>query len=244
MSPFSHPTLPKAVVSPLASSRQLILVTAPYWASTTAELRRFERGSLAAEWQRVGAMVEVSLGKSGLAWGSGLHSETSVAGETKREGDGCAPAGVFALTALFGYAGPVSELAHAARLPYYAATPNLKAIDDPLSRYYNQLVDQRCVDAIDWQSHEEMWRDDARYAIGAVVAHNSEPPVPGAGSCIFLHVWQSAEVPTAGCTASSLADMTEICAWLDGSAAPLLVQLPQAEYLRFKDAWALPALAG
>lgn len=231
-----------ATYSPLAASRQLILVVAPDWASTAAELRRFGRESLAAEWRQVGASVEVSLGKSGLAWGSGLHREVSASGPTKKEGDGCAPAGIFALTALFGYAGPGSDLARTARLPYYAATRDLKAIDDPLSRYYNQLVDQRCIDAIDWQSHEEMWRDDERYAIGAVVAHNSEPPLPGAGSCIFLHVWPSAGMPTAGCTASSLADMTEICAWLDGAAAPLLVQLPQAEYRHFKDAWALPAL--
>lgn len=244
MTPSPFPATSPLTISPLAPSRQLILVTAPDWTSTAAELQRFERESLAAEWRRVGASVPVSLGKSGLAWGIGLHREISASGPTKKEGDGCAPAGIFALTALFGYAGPASDLAHAARLPYYAATPDLKAIDDPLSRYYNQLVDQRCVDAIDWQSHEEMWRDDARYAIGAVVAHNSEPPLPGAGSCIFLHVWHGPGLPTAGCTASSLADMTEICAWLDGAAAPLLVQLPQAEYRHFKDAWALPALAG
>ena len=33
-----------------------------------------------------------------------------------------------------------------------------------------------------------MLRADGRYAIGAVVAHNADPPLlPGAGSCIFLH---------------------------------------------------------
>lgn len=243
MTSLSSPSTSALANSPLASSRQVLLVTAPDWASTTGELRRFERKSLAAEWRRVGDRVTISLGKSGLAWGIGLHREVSVAGAAKREGDGCAPAGIFAITALFGYAGPESNLAHAARLPYYAATCDLKAIDDPLSRHYNQLVDQRCVDEIDWHSHEEMLRDDGRYATGALIAHNSEPPVPGAGSCIFLHVWQSAGMPTAGCTASNLADMTEICAWLDGAALPLLVQLPQSEYRRFKDAWALPAPA-
>ena len=243
MTLFPTPAASPLANSPLASSRQVILITAPDWASTTGKLQRFERESLASEWRGVGEEVEVSLGRGGLAWGIGLHRARSAAGPAKYEGDGCAPAGVFALTALFGNAGPESDLARSARLPYYAATHDLKAIDDPLSRYYNQLVDQRYVDAIDWQSHEEMLRDDTRYTLGAVVAHNTEPPLPGAGSCIFLHVWQSAGVPTAGCTAGSLADMTEIFRWLDGAAAPLLVQLPQAEYRRFKDAWALPGRA-
>jgi L,D-peptidoglycan transpeptidase YkuD (ErfK/YbiS/YcfS/YnhG family) len=83
-------------------------------------------------------------------------------------------------------------------------------------------------------------RHDERYAIGAVIAHNSLDPVPGAGSCIFLHVWQSEGMPTAGCTAGALADITEICSWLDAAAAPLLVQLPVAEYAHFRESWALP----
>ena len=244
MTPLSSPRAPPLADSPLASSRQIILVSALDWASSTGKLQRFERESLTAEWRRVGDEVEVSLGRGGLAWGIGLHREVSTTGAAKKEGDGCAPAGIFALTGLFGAAGPESDLACSARLPYYATTRDLKAIDDPRSRYYNQLVDQRYVDEIDWQSHEEMLRDDTRYTIGAVVAHNAEPPVPGAGSCIFLHVWHSIGVPTAGCTASSLGDMTEICRWLDGAAAPLLVQLPQAEYRRLKEAWALPMQAG
>ena len=41
-------------------------------------------------------------------------------------------------------------------------------------------------------------------------------------------------------TAASLANMSEVCAWLDATANPLLVQLPQAEYIRYRQAWALP----
>ena len=85
-----------------------------------------------------------------------------------------------------------------------------------------------------------MLRADSRYDLGAVVAHNVAPPLAGAGSCIFLHVWQDAATPTAGCTAASLANMSEVCAWLDATANPLLVQLPQAEYIRYRQAWALP----
>jgi len=229
---------------PLASSRQLLVVIAPAWVSCTAHLQRFERVCLDGDWLPVGTPITVSLGKSGLAWGRGLHLQGGRVGPENREGDGCAPAGIFAITALFGYAAPDSRFARAAKLPYLFASHDLKAIDDPASVHYNRIVDQSALAQHDWVSCEDMRRSDPRYAVGAVVAHNAEPPVPGAGSCIFLHVWQSEGVPTAGCTAMSLADMSEIGGWLDGAAAPLLVQLPRAEYEGWREAWALPALIG
>lgn len=229
--------------SALASSRQLLLVIAPGWDSHVAQLRRFERARFDGDWQPVRAVIAVSLGRSGLAWGRGLHSQAGRVGPEKREGDGCAPAGIFAITALFGYAAPDSPFARAAKLPYLQATRDLKAIDDPASGHYNQIVERSSVVQPDWTSCEDMLRSDRRYAVGAIVGHNSERPVPGAGSCIFLHVWENEGAPTAGCTAMSLADMTEIGGWLDGAAAPLLVQLPQAEYERWREAWALPAFS-
>lgn len=226
--------------SPLAASRQLLVVQAPDWPSAAAGLQRFVRADAAADWLPVGRGIPVSLGRSGLAWGIGLHGEGNRAGPRKQEGDGCAPAGIFAITELFGDAGPDSPFASAAKLPYRQATDNLKCIDDPLSRHYNQFVDLDARLARDWTSHEDMRRTDQRYAVGAVIAHNSPNPVPGAGSCIFLHVWQAAGVATAGCTAGALADISEICSWLDAAAAPLLVQLPETEYAHFRAAWALP----
>lgn len=154
----------------------------------------------------------------------------------KHEGDGCSPAGVFAITALFG----LSQYANIGRLPFLATTPDLKAIDDPASAYYNQIVDQRHIVQPDWSSCEDMLRNDERYAIGAVVAHNSESPLSGAGSCIFLHVWEGEGLPTAGCTAMSLADMILLAGWLDARQAPLLVQVPQVEYRRLASQWGLP----
>jgi L,D-peptidoglycan transpeptidase YkuD (ErfK/YbiS/YcfS/YnhG family) len=224
----------------LASSRQLLRVLAPGWDNPVAQLQRFERARRDGDWQTVGSPVKVALGKSGLAWGRGLHPQIGGAGPEKREGDGCAPAGVFAITALFGYASPERAFVGAAKLPYLCATRDLKCIDDPASAHYNRIVDQLEAAQPDWASCEEMLRSDQRYAVGAVVAHNGERPVPGVGSCIFLHVWEREGVPTAGCTAMSLADMSEIGGWLDGAAGPLLVQLPQVEYERLREVWALP----
>jgi len=240
--PSIHST--QNTASALVSSRQLLLVIAPNRECRTAQLQRFERASLDGDWRPAGKAIVVSLGKSGLAWGRGLHTQVGGAGPEKREGDGCAPAGIFAITALFGYAAPDSAFARAAKLPYLWATHDLKCIDDPASAHYNRVVDQSNMAQADWVSCEDMLRSDQRYAVGAVVAHNSESPVPGAGSCIFLHVWESEGVPTAGCTAMSLADMTEIAGWLDGAASPMLVQLPQAVYEGARAAWALPGLIG
>jgi len=238
MPPCSHSTQ-KAAVLPL-SSHQLVLVIAPDRGSQSAQLRRFERAGPEVEWKCVGDALSVSLGRSGLAWGRGLHP--AMTGTVKCEGDGGAPAGIFAITALFGVALPGSEFARAVKLPYLPAALDLKAIDDPASRYYNRIVDQSAVPQPDWGSCEDMLRDDLRYAIGAVVAHNAEPVVPGAGSCIFLHVWAGEGVPTAGCTAMALADMGEIAGWLDGAARPLLVQLAQTEYDALGADWGLPSV--
>jgi L,D-peptidoglycan transpeptidase YkuD (ErfK/YbiS/YcfS/YnhG family) len=225
-----------------ATCRQLLLCLAADGEATAARLQRFERRP-AGDWQAVGAAMPAMLGRSGLAWGRGLHAPGAGGLPAKREGDGRAPAGVFAISELFGAAAPDSALARAAKLPYRHATPELKAIDDPASAWYNRIVDQSAIARPDWASCEDMRRSDQRYAIGAVVDHNAEPPLPGAGSCIFLHVWQAPGVPTAGCTALALADMSEIAGWLDGACSPVLVQLPQAEYEVRREPWGLPPFA-
>lgn len=240
MRPEASAHLSQKVSPMLASSRQLLLVVAPVWEGCIGQLQRYQRMSSAGEWQALGQVITVTLGKSGLAWGRGLHPSVSEAEPEKREGDGCSPAGVFSITALFGSAAPDSALALGAKLPYLSATDNLKAIDDPASAHYNRIVDQSTVARPDWVSCEDMLRRDQRYAVGAVVAHNAQPPVAGAGSCIFLHVREAPDRPTAGCTAMALDNMSQIAGWLDAAARPVLVQLPQAEYERWRDDWALP----
>ncbi len=218
------------------ASTQLLLCIAADWDSPAGELQCFTH-SADGNWQPDGQPRPVMLGRSGLAWGRGLHP--LMAGTAKQEGDGRAPAGVFAITALFGYAPADAPLPRAARLPYHPARPGLKCVDDPASGHYNCIVDAAGVPG-DWASCEDMLRDDRRYELGAVVAHNMNPPLPGAGSCIFLHVWETPETPTSGCTAMALAPMQEIARWLDAARAPVLVQLPESEYARHQQAWGLP----
>src|SRR5574343_186352 len=174
-----------------STTGQLLVVIAEAWGSDGGVLQRFTRLGPGCAWLPVGAPIPVSLGRFGLAWGLGVHPPLAGMVPIKREGDGRAPAGIFAIPALFGAAALASDLAQGAKLPYLQATPDLKAIDDPASVYYNRIVDQSAITQPDWVSCEDMLRSDQRYAIGAVIAHNTELPVPGAGSCIFMHVWES-----------------------------------------------------
>ena len=83
-------------------------------------------------------------------------------------------------------------------MPYDQST-DLQCVDDAASDHYTQIVDRKQV-ASDWQSAEEMRRDDGLYEWVLDVAHNPDAK-PGAGSCIFLHVWSGPESTTVGCTA-------------------------------------------
>ena len=48
-------------------------------------------------------------------------------------------------------------------------------------------------------SAERLWRDDALYDAIVLLGHNDAPPVPGAGSAIFLHLMAGPH--TEGCVA-------------------------------------------
>jgi len=155
----------------------------------------------------------------------------------KREGDGRTPAGIFSLSGAFGYA-PDRECSWI-KLPYREATPILKCIDDVKSRHYNRLIHTDRIEA-DWSSCEEMRRPDDQYRLGIVVEHNPAPAIPGRGSCIFIHIWKGPEVGTAGCTAMAPGDMETLLRWLDPTATPVLIQLPESAYRQLKGPWELP----
>lgn len=213
--PAAEPLLP-------AKSRQALVVIAPSWNASRATLQRWERASPTATWKPVGKAVPVMIGERGLGWGIGLHRVApSEAGPRKAEGDRRAPAGVFALTSAFGKA------EHAVgRLPWQKVTPTLEAIDDSQSRYYNRIVDRARVATPDWHSSERM-ATIPDYALGIVVAHNPQHQ-PGAGSCIFIHLWLGQRPGTAGCTVLRESDLLALLRWLDPERSPVLVQLPRA----------------
>lgn len=221
-------------------ANQLILVITPNWSSVEGQLQLYDRLSPDGAWRAVGSRVPVVVGPNGLAWGVGLHDIRAVAADTepvKHEGDGKAPAGVFRLSSAFGYA-PLDALP-GLKLPYVQATSSLVCVDDSRSTKYNQLVNEETV-TVDWNSAEEMRRQDDLYKWGVTVDHNANPITAGMGSCIFLHVWAGSGIPTTGCTAMPESTMREIVFWLDSKQRPLLVQLPQTLLNRFRTPWGLP----
>ena len=224
--------------SPLANSRQVLLALADSWESQTAEVEMLERGRLGSPWHSVGFKSRVNLGRNGLGWGTGLHGFLEDPGPVKQEGDGKAPAGVFKISAIFGYspAGSVPFF----HLPYIPIDSRTICVDDVQSAYYNLVLDGRVVSAVDWNSSEQMLRRDNLYKWGALVEHNPMPRKFKGGSCIFLHLWKGPSIPTAGCTAFDEADLMGVLRWLRPEAGPVLVQLPRSAYLRLRAAWQLP----
>ena len=228
-----------AASDPLRNSRQYILVLAPNWSSTTGTLRAFERARATSTWKMRGNAIPVVLGKKGLAWGRGLFGTNNGPGPRKIEGDNRVPAGIFRLGPAFGYAA-----AHDARwikLPYVQSTSRSEGIDDPRSRYYNRLVDRSKVARVDWRTSEKMLRADDLYKWGFFVAHNPTA-IPGAGSCIFFHIWKNSSTATTGCTAMAEPDLVRLLRWLDPTAHPVLVQMPLEDYQFFQRKLVLPPM--
>jgi D-alanyl-D-alanine dipeptidase len=218
-------------------SRQCVVVVAANWSSATGVLRAFERTNARGNWKMRGAEIPVVLGKKGLGWGRGLINADGGLSPRKIEGDNKAPAGIFRLGPAFGYAPAPS--ARWMKLRYLPLTKQSEGIDDPRSHYYNRLVDRSKVARVDWRTSEQMMRTDDLYKWGIVVAHNPAAQ-PGAGSCIFLHIWKNSSAPTAGCTAMAEEDLVKLLRWLDPTARPILVQMPAANYHRFQSRLGLP----
>lgn len=231
-----------ALTSPIpARSRQLIVTLSADWNDANASFHRFERIA-SGPWQPVGEAFDSMLGRTGLAWGLGLHTTPPAADDpNKVEGDGKSPAGVFAVGALYGYD---EHFAGSTRLDYQPVDQAWRCVNDGQSQHYNRVLDSDGVDK-DWQEAEEMRRRDELYRLVIAIDHNAilgGTPVPQGGSCIFFHVWRRAGAPTIGCTAMPLTKMKMLASWLDPEQSPVLVALPRAQYRVLQEDWQLPEL--
>jgi L,D-peptidoglycan transpeptidase YkuD (ErfK/YbiS/YcfS/YnhG family) len=221
---------------PWRDAQQVVVVTTADWNANSGQLRTFTRDG--SNWRAALDVAPVTIGRTGSAWGIGLHPAQP--GPVKREGDGRAPAGMFAIGTAFGYAGKADTT-----LPYAAMDASDWCIDVVDSPLYNRIVDAREVgEAAVAGSTEPMRRDihadgDQRYKLGFVIEHNAAG-TRGAGSCIFAHLWKAPGEPTAGCTAMDEPAMRDLLAWLKPAQRPVFVLLPQDEYDRLKHKWNLP----
>ncbi len=121
----------------------------------------------------------------------------------KQEGDGTTPAGCWPLRRVLYRPDRVAPPETA--LPVAALGPDDGWCDGPADPSYNGPILLPYA-----ASHERLWRDDEIYDVIVILGHNDDPPVPGAGSAVFLHVARANYAPTAGCVALALAHLLEL----------------------------------
>lgn len=113
--------------------------------------------------------------------------------DKKREGDMKTPLGSYRLKRVFYRADKIER--PSTTLPLQEITPDMGWCDDPVDPAYNTLI-RKPYEA----SHEDMFRDDDIYDLVVEISHN-DPPVPGLGSAVFLHLMRPEKTGTAGCIA-------------------------------------------
>ena len=215
---------------------QLILGIAPTWDSMRGEVRLFERPR-GGDWIVVAGPFPVLFGKNGLAWGTGLAGQNEP-GLRKKERDGRAPAGVFEIGQVFGYD---AHLPPGADYPYHQVTEADVWSDDPRSPNYNRHIVIDPKNPPDNYTHEKMRSGDFAYHWLIEIRHNSDPPVPGAGSAIFFHIRRGVNRPTTGCTTMAQDNLVKIITWLRAKRHPCYALLPDTEYEKKWRAWNLPS---
>ncbi len=205
-------------------SSQLLVVTTANWSTKDGILQRYEKNN--NHWEKVGKKINIVLGRNGLGWGKGLHTTPKNAKYIKKEGDGKAPAGLFALGNGFGY----SETNFQMNFPYATYKTTDHCVDDSNSQWYNQIIDSKEINK-DYKSFEHMKLRNNLYKYGITVTHNPDQ-IAQAGSCIFIHIRSKSGKGTAGCTAMREDTIVEVLKWLKGEQKPLLLQLAKEEMVK------------
>ena len=199
------------------------------------EIRLLERAH-GGEWAAVAGPFPALFGKNGLAWGTGLAGQNEL-GLRKKERDGRAPAGIFEIGQVFGYD---AHLPPGADYPYHQVTEADVWSDDPRSPNYNRHVVIDPKNPPDNYTREKMRSSDFAYQWLVEIRHNSDPPVPGAGSAIFFHIRRGVNRPTTGCTTMAKENLVKLITSLRAKRHPCYVLLPAVEYDRKWKSWNLP----
>ena len=221
---------------PLHGHYQLMVVLTNGWDELQGNIYCFnlERG----KW-RLKFTNQVVVGGKGMGLGDGIITLKSPGAPVKKEGDLKSPAGIFTTGSAFGYAD--KKEAGWIKNHYIKASDTLICVDDAQSPDYNRLVQSDTIKSA-YNSHEDMHRKDDDYKWGLFLNHNVNGTTPGAGSCIFMHIWQDNKHGTAGCTAMEEGNIVRLLHWIDAGKKPLLVQMPLAVYQKIRLEYRLPGI--
>ena len=121
----------------------------------------------------------------------------------KMEGDEATPAGCFPIREVFYRADRAGELETV--LPTQKIEGDDGWCDDPEDENYNKHI-KLPYNA----SYESLWREDKLYDIIVVLGYNDDPPEPGKGSAVFMHIARPEFSSTAGCIALAREDLLEV----------------------------------
>lgn len=226
---FLIPVLPQAqnalhtYNSYIQTSNQVVFVRASGWNATQGSMQLCQRKDNRHSWKVIHQFA-VTFGRNGLAFDRHSVLPKPATANTKQEGDGKSPAGIFRLGPVFSY-----HSLDGLKMPFTKVDTTDICVDDIRSAYYNTLVNTDTARQKDWNSFEHMRRNDDLYEYGVWVKYNSEKVFADDGSCIFLHVWAGHSSPTAGCTALEKHNMITLIHWLDSKQNPILVQVVEKE---------------
>jgi L,D-peptidoglycan transpeptidase YkuD (ErfK/YbiS/YcfS/YnhG family) len=215
--------------APLAGAIRLALVTADSMNATAAALQLFERATPKDSWRALGAAEPALVGRAGMAWSHFFRGLQRGREPVKVEGDKRAPAGIYPIGRSFGTV-PSSRPGH------LHVTDDTVCVHDLSSPAYNTITSRlRLAPKV---GVENMSRAQPMYRRGLLVDYPTDARAR-AGSCIFIHVWKSPTVGTAGCVSLPEARVEA----LQEFSAPgaVLAILPRAALSRLRGC--LPAAA-
>ena len=221
---------------------QAVIGIADGWNSSHVTLSLVEKNAN-GQWVRVLGPYPGRLGKNGLVWGLGLHTNARNA-TLKKEGDGRSPAGVFALGGL--WVTHKTPVKHNRGVPYVKVGPNdLWVTNTTDARYYNRHVRLDHPARTEWERKEQMRQTDYPHSIKMLICHNTHERkggvVVGGGSSIFFHIWRNdGKSATAGCTSMAEGNLRTIIARIDPARKPVYILLPREEYAKRRQSWRLP----
>lgn len=224
--PAYHPSR----LTSLGDARQVVVVTARSWSSSTAVLRAWDRTG-SGQWQLRTGPVAAWVGRNGF-----------VPADQRWQGSGTSPAGTFAVVSAFGNGADPGTA-----LPYRVADGSDWWAYDPRDPSTYNVLQPRRVPASRWQTS---WAEDlsgygGQYRFVAVLDFN----LPGGvhrtadgqrvadrradtrrGGGIFLHV--NGPGATSGCVSVPRDAMRRVLRWLDPAARPVLVMGPRSALSR------------
>ncbi len=189
-----------------AGVRQVIVVSAKTWGSTSGTLTAYARSG--AGWVRLTSMP-ARLGSGGLVLAS-----------RRVQGSRTTPAGSFTITETFGRAADPGTV-----MPYVKVSTDHWWVQDRRSAYYNQMrlgsKGGFALTQSGYYGSERLYYKGAQYDYAAVVNFNRPNPVIGRGSGIFLHA--NGDITTVGCVSVERTRMSKILRWLTPSARPWII---------------------